>query len=306
MTFTLHGKTVLITGGTGFIGQPLCQALTKLGGRVFVLTRQNRPAKDNIFYIPSLDHEDLPEVDIVINLAGEPIAQRWNAKTKEKIMQSRLKTTGDVIRYIERSVQKPEVLISGSAIGFYGTDKNEIFDENSAPSNGAPFSRTLCHVWETEAAQARSQGVRTVFLRTGAVLEKNGGMLAKLLLPFKLGLGGPIGSGKQWLSWIDRDDLINLILYIIQSGDIEGPVNGTAPHPVRNSEFAKCLSQMLSRPCLFPTPGIVLRAVFSDMADEIMLQGQHVIPRKAMDHGFVFAYPNLSSSLRKIFKDEKL
>jgi len=304
---SLRDKTILVTGGTGFIGKPLCQALVYHGARVFVLTRsvpsRNR---DTITYISSISDMKETEPNIIINLAGESIAQKWTPSAQEKIRESRIGITSSIVDYIKSSTKKPSLLISASAVGFYGTHENTEFDETTAPSTaGGRFSRELCAAWEAEALKAEKYGVRTVLLRNGAVLGKDGGMLGKLTPLFRLGLGGPIGHGRQWLSWIDRDDLVNLILHIICSPSVKGPINATAPNPLSNEDFSKTLAEILGRPCLFRTPALALRLVFGGMADEIMLQGQKVLPRKAIESGFIFSCPSLAISLQKIFKVEK-
>lgn len=300
----MAGKKILITGGTGFVGKALCAALMDCSADIIVLTRKSRIKKGKISFIRSLSEINNQHIDIIINLAGEPIARRWTKSVKEKIKASRIDTTSSLIKFICQSVKKPSLLISGSAIGYYGTDQRATFDETSAPAQGANFSRTLCGAWEAEARKAEQYGVRTVLLRIGAVLERDGGMLAKLLPAFRLGLGGPIGRGNQWLSWIDRSDLIKLILHIIETPSLHGPVNATAPNPVTNAAFSQSLSQRLNRPCALRTPAFLLRAVFGDMADEIMLEGQKVLPKKALESGFSFSYPALDLSLEKILKNK--
>lgn len=296
----LRQKKILVTGGTGFIGKPLCKTLTAAGAEVFVLTRSRTKSPAGITYISSLS--GLEDIDVIINLAGETVAQRWTKSAKQKITNSRLDVTASIIEYIRSTSRKPALLINASAVGYYGTDANADFSEYSAPAETSPFSRALCAAWETAALEAEKLGVRTVILRIGAVLEKDGGMLARLLWPFRLGLGGKIGDGRQWLSWIDRDDLVKLILHVMLAPEIQGPVNATSPVPVSNEVFSRTLAETLGRPCLLSTPGGVLRALFGDMAEELMLKGQKVLPRKALDAGFVFDYPNLNSSLKKILK----
>jgi len=243
----LHKKTVLVTGGTGFIGKALCKKLIHLEARVYVLTRRQSntcdPDTQGVRYIKSLEDISDDNVDIVINLAGEPVAQRWTKKAKEKIWNSRIDLTSSIISYIKRSPSKPSLLLNASAIGFYGTDRELEFYENTPHAPGGVFSRALCSAWEMEASKAELYGVRTVFMRIGAVLEKDGGMLAKLLPAFRLGLGGPIGDGRQWLSWIDREDLIDLILFAIGNPSLSGAINATTPNPVRNERFAKTWHQ---------------------------------------------------------------
>jgi len=298
----LRDKIILVTGGTGFIGKPLCERLSQTGARIFVLTRSGKYiSTDKISYISTLSGLGDTAPDIIINLAGEPIAQRWTAAKKDKIVNSRIETTTAIIEYIKSCVKKPALLISGSAIGYYGTDDKVEFNENTPPVKArAAFSRKLCAAWEHKALQAEQYGVRTVVLRIGAVLEKNGGVLGKLMTPFRMGLGGPIGDGHQWFSWIDRDDVIGLILHVIMTPTMTGPVNATAPNPVSNLVFAKTLADILRRPCLLSTPALALRLAFGDMAEEIMLDGQKVMPQKAVASGYKFLYPSLAASLQKI------
>lgn len=298
----LYKKTILVTGGTGFIGKPLCAILAKEQAQIFVLTRKLRPCSDNITYISSIADIGDKAVDIIINLAGEPIAQRWTHAVKEKLKSSRIDITKELIKYIETSPIKPSLLISASAIGYYGTNEQTAFSEDTLPTAQNNFSQQLCASWENEALNAQQYGVRTVLLRIGAVLAKDGGMLGKLLMPFKLGLGGPIGHGHQWLSWIDRDDLIRLILHIINTPHLMGPINATTPHPVSNEIFSTRLAQALRRPCFIRTPALVLRFIFGQMADEIMIEGQKVLPEKALASGYSFLYPHIHTSLEKIIK----
>lgn len=301
----VRDATVVVTGGTGFIGQALCAKLIEQGARVYVVTRSKERAIGPITYVSSIAELRATAVDVIINLAGEPIAQRWTPATKRALFASRVDTTASIIDFIKTASQPPALLISASAIGYYGSDAAKIFDESTTPAEGAPFARSLCSAWEAEAFKAQSYGVRTVLLRLGAVLAKNGGMLAKLLPAFRLGLGGPIGDGRQWLSWIDRDDVLQLILHIIDSPAIAGPVNATTPHPVTNNDFAKTLATVLHRPCVLRLPTTVLRTIYGDMADELMLQGQQVLPTKALATGFDFSYGTVAASLDHIFASKK-
>lgn len=297
---------LLLTGGTGFIGQSLVTALKQAGWRIFILTRnaEKYAAKnaDSINYISSLNEIAHEPIDAIINLAGETIAQRWTKFAKQKIVNSRIETTRLLVDYISAASHKPSVFISGSAVGYYGTSDNHVFNESTTPSDGGDFAKHVCIQWEKEALKATSCGVRTVVLRMGAVLEKSGGMLQKLLPSFRLGMGCTMGSGGQWLSWIDRDDLIRLILFIISEPKSEGAINATAPEAITNREFCQRLAKILNRPCLFTIPTFVLKSAFGDMAEEIMLQGQNVMPSKAINYGFEFLYPTLEQSLHKILR----
>ncbi len=304
----VKGRKILVTGGTGFIGTALCKSLVASGARITVLTRDIGKAAGKfggrVELIDSLDRLGIEEAfDIVINLAGEPIAQRWSERAKGRIIASRHETTRDIVSYIQRMTKKPEVFISGSAIGWYGIDESVVFDERSTVC-GDPrgtFAKNLCREWEDIAMQAEHIGVRTVVLRTGVVLEKDGGTMSELLFPFDFLIGGPLGHGRQWFSWIHRDDLIGLIYHIINTPALTGAVNGTAPAPVTNADFAKAMGQGMKRPSFLSLPSFVLRMLFGDMADEIMLNGQKVIPEKARTTGYVFKYPDIKSAMAAIF-----
>jgi hypothetical protein len=303
----LEFKTVLITGGTGFIGNPLCKKLIEQSFRVYILTRKNHLSlsniDDNIIYINRLEDLGDIDIDVIINLAGETISQRWTQRAKANIYDSRILTTRHIVNYIKSSDKIPKLLISGSAVGYYGTDSEKVFNEETDTSNDDKgFAQHLCKSWEDEVYQLEELGVRVVLLRIGPVLEKNGGMLSKLLPSFYMCFGSIMGNGKQWFSWIDRDDLIDLIIFIISNFKIRGPVNATAPYPVTNAQFSLILAKTLKRPCIFKIPAFVLKAIFGQMADEIMLSGQKVLPQKALNNAFEFRYPEVEKSLQKIFK----
>ena len=303
----LELKTALVTGGTGFIGTVLCARLVQSGFKVYVLTRSENMvlhSRNNlIVYVNKLEMLGKVEIDVFINLAGEAISQRWTRKVKEEIYNSRILTTRYAIDYMKSLKKRPQLFISGSAVGYYGVDSLKVFDEETGFSNDPKgFAQYLCQSWEAEAQHAETLGVRVVLVRIGPVLEKNGGILSKLLPSFYLGLGSQIGSGRQWFSWIDRDDLIDLILFTISNTQIYGPINATAPNPVTNKDFSLALAKAINRPCLIKTPEFILRLIFGQMAEEIMIQGQKVLPQKALHHGFRFVYPTLEKSLEKIFR----
>lgn len=300
-------KTVLVTGGTGFIGKALCKQLVNSGFKVYVFTRKQKYLSQTngsaISYTNTLNQLSNIKIDIIINLAGETISKRWSKTVKEKIYTSRILTTRHLIDYIRSQQNRPKLLISGSAVGYYGTHSQTPFDEESDMSSSAKgFAHSLCKAWEDEAQQAKALGVRVVLLRMGPVLAKDGGILSKLLPSFYLGLGSQIGDGKQWLSWIDREDLINLILFIISHTQIQGPINATAPTPVSNQDFSLTLAKAIQRPCLLKMPACFLKLLFGKMAEEIMLEGQKVLPQKALNYGFQFSYPRLEQSLSKILQ----
>lgn len=296
-------QTILVTGATGFIGTRLVASLTEAGHHVIALVRSPGGAlclPPPITLITSLDqlNSDIC-IDAIVNLAGEPIGnEMWTAAKRQKILQSRLTITQDIVGLVARLDRKPSVLISGSAIGWYGLWQDQPLTE-SAKSH-ACFSHDLCEAWETAARAAETQGVRVVALRIGLVVGRDGGFLSRLLAPFEFGLGGPLGSGLQWMSWIERDDLIRLIAYVIARKDLSGPVNATAPLPVRNVTFTAELARRLRRPAVFRVPAGLLRRAFGDFANELLLGGQRVLPNKALSSGFVFRHQSLRSALDAI------
>jgi uncharacterized protein len=296
-------RTVLITGATGFVGSRLVASLVAAGHQVIVLIRD--PAKaamlpPPITLITSLDQ--LPSdsrIDAIINLAGEPIGNSlWTEAKRRKIIDSRVNVTRDVVDLIARLERKPPVLVSGSAVGWYGLWQDQPLTE-SAKSH-ACFSHELCEAWEQAAGAAEAHGVRVVFLRIGLVLGTEGGFITRMLTPFEFGLGGPLGSGRQWMSWIERDDLIRLIAHVIASEKIAGPINATAPIPVTNNKFTEELARRLHRPALFRIPDALLRRLGGDFANELLLGGQRVLPNKALSDGFVFRHQTLRSTFEAI------
>lgn len=294
---------ILVTGGTGFIGRRLVEALVATGHDVTVLTRDRSHAADlaaPLRIVTSLDQiAGDAHLDAIVNLAGEPISDGlWTATRRQRIVESRVEVTRAVLALIARLQTPPEVLVSGSAIGWYGLRGDEALDEMSA--GAACFSREVCLAWEKEAVAATRLGVRVVCLRTGLVLAAEGGMLSRLLVPFELGLGGRFGAGQHWMSWIHRDDLVRLIVHAIATPALAGAVDGTAPAPVRNREFTAALGRALGRPALLPLPAAPLRLVLGAFADELLLGGQRVMPRAALDSGFEFAYPTIDDALAAI------
>ena len=285
----------MVSRGTGFLGETLVRRLLQRGAEVLVLSRD--PSKVRAGRgIPWSAVSEAGTADVIVNLAGENVgAGRWTAERKRNILNSRVEATTALVSAIRRAREKPRTFISASAVGFYGVRGDEILDERS--ENGAGFLADVTREWE-EAAR-RVEGVaRVVILRFGVVLAKDGGPLKKMLLPFYFGAGGPIGSGKQWMSWVDREDVLRAIDWAIDNPQVRGIYNITAPEPVRNRDFAQALGRSVHRPSFMPTPAFALRAMFGEMANEILLGGQRVVPSRATQEGFTFNYPTLDASLQ--------
>jgi uncharacterized protein (TIGR01777 family) len=290
---------ILITGGSGLIGSNLIPILRPCD--VAVYTRNVAMAEQilghKIHFLSTLAHLDnLDEYDVVINLAGEPIvAKKWSDAQKRKIEHSRWSITEEIVALINAGENPPKLLISGSAIGFYGRQQDQIIDENfSTPHD--EFSHQLCERWEFLANKAQSDKTRVCILRTGIVITRRGGALQKMLLPFKLGLGGPIGNGTQYMSWIHLEDMLRGIAHLITNESCEGIYNFTAPNPVTNEDFSRELAAALSRPCLFRVPEFVLRTMMGEMGD-LVLYGQRVVPNRLQESGYEFIYPEISQAL---------
>lgn len=296
-------RAILVTGGTGFVGSRLVEALAAAGHDVTVLTRSRAAAADlpaPIRVVTSMAQvADGDRLDAIINLAGEPISDGlWTRAKRRRIVRSRLQITAEVNALIARLKVRPKVLVSGSAIGWYGLQRDDVLDE--AAEGHACFSRMLCRRWERATRPAEALGVRVVRLRIGLVLGAEGGMLARMLTPFEFGMGGPFGAGLHWMSWIHRDDLVRLIVHAIVTPTLQGAVNGTAPEPVRNVEFASALGRALRRPAVIPVPAFPLRLALGDFAEELLLSGQRVVPAAALASGFRFTYPTLDAALAAI------
>jgi len=294
---------ILITGATGLIGSALCKMLADKH-ELIALTRNINKAKNtlpnSIKFIDNLKDLNFDDLDAVINLAGEPIAdKRWSAQQKQRIFQSRLGITEQIVTKINASDAPPKVFISGSAIGFYGRQPAENVVTESYSSTYPEFSHQLCKQWEELALQAQSPDVRVCLLRTGIVLSKQGGALDKMLPPFKLGMGGKMASGKQMMSWIHIDDMINAIVFLLDAPNAHGAFNLTAPEPVSNTNFTQILAKALKRPALFPMPEFVLKLLFGEMSD-LLIYGQNVIPEKLEQQGFKFKFNTLDAALNKV------
>lgn len=299
---------IVVTGGTGFIGRPLCASLSQEGHRVMLLTRRKEKAQrlsgPNVTAVEWSGHEAGPwehcleGADAVINLAGAPIADaRWTDARKQLLTESRVLTTRLLVEALSRRSSKPRTLISASGIGYYGASDDRVLDEGAARGQG--FLADLCLAWEAEALRAAQFGMRVVILRTGMVLEQDGGALPKMVLPFRLFAGGPILPGTQWVSWIHRRDHIGLIQWLLTAPGISGPVNAVAPEAVTMHRFCEVLGQSLHRPSWLPVPGFALHLAFGELGT-LMTTGQRVHPAKALSGGYVFQYPTLESALQAI------
>ena len=294
---------ILITGGTGFIGSALTRSLTEQGCEVTVLSR-NRGSVEKIcgsgikalVNLNQLNTQDTYQV--IINLAGAPIFDaRWSDARKQIIRDSRISLTKQLVACMARMTVKPELLISGSAIGYYGDQGDVVLTEQSAARED--FSHRLCADWENEAKNAEQFGVRVCLIRTGLVLAEGGGLLQRMLLPFRLGLGGRLGNGQQWMSWIHRQDWIAIAQTMIADSSMQGAYNATAPNPVTNSEFTRILAYCLERPALLPVPAWLLKILLGEMSG-LVLGSQRVIPERLLAQDFKFQYPDLSSALNQV------
>lgn len=302
---------VAITGATGFVGSRLVERLTEAGHQVLIFTRNLEkgqrvfpksayPQLEIISYTPTQPgswQEAIAGCDGVVNLAGAALAdERWTPERKQEIIESRVKLTENLVSAIAAADPKPQVLVNASAVGYYGTSETATYDETS-PS-GDDFLAEVCQKWEAAANKVKDSGTRLVIIRVGIVMGM-GGALAKMLTPFKLFAGGPLGDGNQWFSWVHRDDLVNLMIYSLTHPQVEGAYNGTAPNPVRMKEFCQTLGQVLNRPSWLPVPGFALEALLGDAA-KLVLEGQQVLPKQTQQTGFEYQYPQLKSALTEI------
>lgn len=296
---------ILITGGTGFIGRRLVAKLLAEGHRISVLTRQDsktvrkllsndiKPVKSLTAVNPSIAY------DAVINLAGEGVMEeRWSHKRKRTLLDSRVGLTSELIDLLERMENRPKILISASAIGFYGCSEDP-FTCNESSSAGTDFAASLCARWEQAAQRAESLGVKVCRVRIGVVLHPDGGALHELLPAFRLGAGGPLGSGRQMMSWVHMDDLVNSLVFLLNHEAAQGVYNATAPTPVSNKEFARTLGRTLRRPSLLKMPGFVLKMALGESSD-MLLKGQAVIPERLQEAGFKFEHPELEGALKNL------
>ncbi|MNC09897.1 MULTISPECIES: TIGR01777 family oxidoreductase [unclassified Pseudomonas] len=291
---------ILLTGGTGLIGRQLCRHWSGQGHRLTVWSRKpEKVAKTcgaQVRGIARLEDLGQEPVDAIVNLAGAPIADRpWTHKRKALLWSSRITLTETLLAWLERREQKPRVLISGSAVGWYGDGGERELTEDSGPVS-EDFASQLCIAWEETAQRAEALGIRVILIRTGLVLSAEGGFLSRLLLPFKLGLGGPIGNGRQWMPWIHIDDQIALIDFLLHRNEASGPYNACAPKPVRNREFAKTLGTVLHRPAFMPMPAFALKIALGELS-LLLLGGQRATPVRLLQAGFTFQFTDLRAAL---------
>ena len=322
---------IVIAGGTGFLGHPLAEMYAEEGHDVRVLTRSlpdgesrhdpgtgmpgvtrvgwapdktlasdSRPGTEATRAAGSGWKATLEDADAVVNLAGESLAgKRWTPQRKALLHDSRTMPTRAIARAIANAAQPPRVLISASGVGYYGPAGSEPKTEDSPA--GSDFVAQLCVDWEAEARPAEASGTRVVLLRTGVVIERSGGALTEMLPYFKAFVGGPVGSGRQYMSWIHRLDYVEMVRWIVETPAVEGPVNATAPHPVTNREFARALGRALGRPSIVPAPAFALKVLFGELATPLLLTGQRVLPARAQAHGYHFRYPEIEIAMRGIF-----
>lgn len=305
-------KNILIAGATGFIGQKLTWDLLKKNYSISVITRNIEQSKlvfGNVIHYVEWDgkhsNNDLntaiENAYAVINLAGESIAKKWTKKQKKRIIESRVQTTRILVNAIKVAKNPVKVFIQASAVGYYGTSEESVFNENSP--NGSGFLADVCQKWEAETKPLTDLSVRRIILRTGIVIDKNGGVLEKLMPAFRYYLGGHIGSGRQWLSWIHRTDEIRAITFLLENKNCSGAYNLTAPEPVRMNKFCSTLGNILSSPSWFHVPSFIVRLIFGKMADEMLLSGQKALPEKLLANGFVFTFTDLKEAIQKSISD---
>lgn len=297
---------ILITGASGLIGKALQKSFTEKGYEMILATRGEPKNSSQIQWdiengFAHADLERLEGLDAVIHLAGENVSGlRWTEDKKKSIRESRVKGTHNVVEAISNLKSKPKVFISGSAIGFYGDRGDDLMTETSKP--GDTFLSDVCKAWETESRRAEDSGVRTVLLRTGIVLSKDGGALATMLTPFKFGVGGVVGNGKQWMSWISLDDVVGIINFALENENLRGAVNVVSPNPVTNEEFTKTLGEVLYRPIFLPLPEFAINLVFGEMGDALLLDSTRVEPKRLNEAGYEFEFPDLKAALEHAVK----
>ena len=295
---------ILISGASGLVGTHLIPTLEAKGHEIFRLVRKTPKDANEIQWdarngFSESEQAKLENFDAVVHLAGDSIAsENWSAEKKQRIRESRVTGTRVLVDALKKCAQSPKIFVSASASGFYGDRKDEILNEESA--KGAGFLPDVCDEWEREARRAEEFGARVVNPRIGVVLSKDGGPLEKMLTPFKLGVGGTLGSGKQWMPWVALDDLIGVIHFALENENLKGAVNTVAPGIVTNEEFTKTFGKVINRPTILPIPEFAIKLLFGEMGETLLLQGQRMTPKKLQDAGFEFHYPNLEDALKHV------
>ena len=299
---------IAVTGGTGFVGARLVERLLSEGHQVLLLVRDRAkaqakfPQAEIVEYQPKTSgawQQSISGCDGIVNLAGEPLATRWSDSVKREVMESRTLGTQKIVEAIAQASPKPAVLVNASAVGYYGTSETTTFTEVSSP--GEDFLAQVCQNWEAEAEKVKSSGTRLAIIRIGIVLGPNGGVLERMMLPFQVFAGGPLGTGQQWVSWIHREDLVNLILKALTDSSMAGVYDGTSPNAVRMSELCQVLGETVNRPSWLPVPSFALELLLGEAA-KLVLEGQKVLPERTQATGFKFEYPTLQGALAQITK----
>ena len=290
---------VLVTGGTGFIGRELCLRLAETGHEVVVLSRSTDAAVPGAAsVVTGLEALDASDFAAVVNLAGAPIGDgRWTEARKRLLVESRVKTTSALVEWMGRAARPPAVLLSASAVGYYGEQGDRVVTEATVPTPG--FTHELCAAWEAEARKAEARGIRVCLVRTGVVLDRDGGALAKMLPAFRLGAGGRLGSGEHWFPWIHREDMVSIYLWLLEHESSTGAYNASAPNPVTNADFTRALGEALHRPTFLPMPAKALQLMFGEMS-ELLLVSDRMVPQRLLDEGFPFRYPQIGPALKAI------
>lgn len=300
---------IIVSGSSGLVGSALVNSLRSDNHLIARLVRsgspsQPGPASESIRWEPptgSIDLAAMEGADAVVHLAGASIAEgRWSPARKEILRRSRVDATRHLVAGLRKLQRKPRVLVSASAVGFYGNRGDEVLTESSLPGND--FLAQICCNWESEVEQAEESGIRTVSLRFGIILAANGGALKRMLPPFRLGLGGRLGNGRQWMSWLTLDEVVSIIRFAIEKNSLSGPVNAVSPNPVTNSHFTSILGSALHRPALFPAPRPVLRLALGEMADALLFSSQRVIPQKLQSSGYQFRHSDLKEAFQSLFR----
>jgi len=297
---------ILITGASGLVGGKLIPVLEAKGHEIFKLSRSEPKNSNDIQWdaYEGFENEEFAKLEgigAVIHLAGENVAGgSWTDERKKRIKDSRVKGTRTLIDALKRLENPPKVVVSASAIGFYGNRGDEILTEESKAGEG--FFPEVCKEWEAEGEKAKEFGARVVFPRIGVVLSKDGGALEKMLTPFKFGVGGTVGSGDQWMSWVAIDDLVKMIVFAIENEEFEGAFNATAPNPVQNEEFTNTLGKVINRPTILPVPSFGVKLLFGEMGETLLLEGARILPKKLQDAGFEFEYPDLTKAFEAELK----